>query len=170
MSKTDLSALSVLVVDDNRHMRQLLRGMLRAFGVTDVHEAGGAEQALALLHGVAIDIAIVDHMLSPVDGLFFVRDLRRADHSPNPMLPVIMMTAHATREMVSAARDAGINEFLAKPLAPKPLAQRLWSIVVRPRVFVRTSVYFGPCRRRHMAGEWQGEDRRTGEIELQEAS
>jgi two-component system, chemotaxis family, chemotaxis protein CheY len=170
MSKTDLSALSILVVDDNRHMRQLVRGMLRAFGVTDVHEAGGAAPAIALLHGVPIDIAIVDHMLSPVDGLAFVRDLRRADDSPNPMLPVIMMTAHATREMVGAARDAGVNEFLAKPLAPKPLAQRLWSIIARPRVFVRTGVYFGPCRRRHIAGEWQGEDRRAGELELQEAS
>jgi two-component system, chemotaxis family, chemotaxis protein CheY len=170
MSTTDLSALTVLVVDDNRHMRQLVRGMLRAFGVTDVHEAGGAAQAFAVLHGVPIDIAIVDHMLSPVDGLAFVRELRCADDSPNPMLPVIIMTAHATREMVSTARDAGINEFLAKPVAPKPLAQRLWSIIARPRVFVRTSVYFGPCRRRHAPGEWQGDNRRTSELELREAS
>jgi two-component system, chemotaxis family, chemotaxis protein CheY len=161
MSKTDLSVLAVLVLDDNKHMRRLIRSMLRAFGVIDVHEATGAAHAMALLHGVPFDVAIIDQMLLPTDGLDFVRRLRSAEDSPNPLLPAIMMTAHATREVVSAARDAGVNEFLAKPVAPKALAQRLWSIIMRPRPFVRTSVYFGPCRRRHMPDGWDGADRRA---------
>jgi len=168
MSRTDLSALTVLVVDDNRHMRALIRGMLRAFTVTEVLEATGSEQAEGLLYGTGIDIVILDQLIKPIDGVSFTRQLRQATDNPNRMIPIVMMTAHATREMVITARDAGVTEFMAKPVAPKPLAMRLWSIIAKPRPFVRTGSFFGPCRRRHLDTGWQGEDRR--QIELKEAS
>lgn len=167
MSRTDLSALTVLVVDDNRHMRMLIRGMLRAFGVTEVLEAAGSEQAHGLLYGTGIDIVILDQLIAPLDGVSFTRQLRQDEDSPNRMIPIVMMTAHATREMVTAARDAGVTEFMAKPVAPKALALRLWSIIAKPRPFVRAGRYFGPCRRRH-AETWAGLERRHAD--LKEAS
>jgi len=145
---TDLSALSVLVVDDSRHMRQLVRLMLRVFGIAQVHEAAHAEVAVGHLREVPTDIVIADLFMQP-DGLEFVRQLRDADNSPCPMVPVIMMTCHATRGVVSRARDAGVNEFLAKPISAKSLALRMLAVIARPRPFVRTASYFGPCRRRH---------------------
>jgi two-component system, chemotaxis family, chemotaxis protein CheY len=169
MSRTDLSALTVLVVDDSRHMRTLIRSMLRAFSVTETLEAGGSEQAQGLLYGTGIDIVILDQFIAPADGLTFVRQLRQAEDNPNRLIPVIMMTAHATRETVTSARDAGVTEVLAKPVAAKPLALRLWSIIAKPRPFVRTgSGYFGPCRRRHLDSDWQGGERR--QLDTMEAS
>jgi two-component system, chemotaxis family, chemotaxis protein CheY len=163
MSRTNLSALTVLVVDDNRHMRMLIRSMLRAFDITEVIEAWSSDQAEGLLHGAGIDIMLLDQQIGPLDGLTFTRALRLAEGNPNRMIPIVMMTAHATREMVTAARDAGVTEFLAKPVAPKALALRLWSIITKPRPFVRAGAFFGPCRRRH-AETWQGEERRLAEM------
>jgi len=145
---SDLSALSILVIDDSRNMRSLIRVMLRAFGIVKVTEAVSAEAALAMLNGgTDFDIILTDLEMEPIDGLEFVRRLRRAG-SPCPLVPVIMMAGSATRDTVATARDDGVTEFLAKPIAPKALALRIWSIIARPRPFVRTAAFFGPCRRR----------------------
>lgn len=157
----DLSALSLMVVDDNRHMRALVRAMLRGFGIRNVLEAASAEQATICMHSGPLDIAIVDHLMPPQNGLEFVRWIRRSEASPYPMLPVIMMTGSSTRSTVAAARDAGVNEFVAKPVAAKALASRLWSVIARPRHFVQCADYFGPCRRRHTSGDGAGAKRRT---------
>jgi two-component system chemotaxis response regulator CheY len=61
---------------------------------------------------------------------------------------------------VLAARDAGANEFMAKPFSVKGVAKRLEEVIRRPRPFIRSSVYFGPDRRRKIE-EFTGEERRT---------
>lgn len=160
MSSTDLSALTILVASDNRNMRGLIRGMLRAFGMNSVLESASGDHALGQMYGNQVDVVILDQLGAPERSLAFIRRLRQGDDSPAPIVPLIMMTGHATREMVTAARDAGVTEFLAKPVAPKALAMRLWSIIAKPRPFVRTGSYFGPCRRRHGAGGWLGGERR----------
>ena len=67
---------------------------------------------------------------------------------------------------VIEARDAGVTEFLAKPISPKSLYTRVHSIVTRPREFVRTKSYFGPDRRRHDL-DFTGENRRQEDAELE---
>jgi hypothetical protein len=62
---------------------------------------------------------------------------------------------------VRLARDAGVNEFLAKPVSVKAILTRLISVIEHPRPFVRTKTYFGPCRRRRVDDEYRGPERRA---------
>jgi hypothetical protein len=60
------------------------------------------------------------------------------------------------------ARDSGITEFLAKPIAAKALCERILSVVLSPRPFVQTKSYFGPDRRRNVVSNYAGPERRKG--------
>jgi DNA-binding response OmpR family regulator len=73
-----------------------------------------------------------------------------------------MLTGHTERTRVTAARDAGITEFLAKPVSAKRLYQRVFSIVAHPRPFIKTATYFGPDRRRSTSANYSGPERRKG--------
>ena len=75
-----------------------------------------------------------------------------------------MLTGHTSVDHVQAARDAGVNEFLAKPVSSKAILSRLVAVIEHPRPFVRTKVYFGPCRRRRREGDYHGPERRLAEI------
>jgi hypothetical protein len=63
---------------------------------------------------------------------------------------------------VVSARDAGVTEFLAKPISAKALYQRILNVVANPRPFIRTKTYFGPDRRRNVNPNYVGPERRKG--------
>ena len=141
-------ALRLLVVDDNRHMRAIVLDLAQAIGLRDVRQAGDGGEALALLKEESCDIALVDLNMAPVDGVAFTREVRNGPSSPDVYMPVIMMTGHVERVRVEEARDAGVNEFILKPLTPAALVGRMEAVIQRPRPFVRAAAYFGPDRRR----------------------
>ena len=152
--------LKILVVDDNAHMRKLVSTILQAFGVSQIFEAESGERAWVVLREVNPDICVLDWMMEGMSGLDLVRKLRADPASPNPFVPVIMLTGYTQMEQVRQARDAGINEFIAKPVSVKTMMQRLISVIESPRPFARTKSYFGPCRRRRGADEYRGPERR----------
>ena len=86
--------------------------------------------------------------------------IRQPDTSTNPSVPIIRVTGHAERRKVMEARDAGVTEFLVKPISAKGLYQRIASVVMVPRPFIKTSTYFGPCRRRTPNPNFGGIERR----------
>ncbi len=149
MTRLALDRLNFLVVDDNRHTLKLVSGMLRGLGVRNIFLATDAPEAFAEMQANPIDVAIVDWEMKPMNGVEFVKTVRTAEDSPNPFLPIIMLTANTQTKHVKAARDAGAHEYLAKPVSPKGLLQRIRSIIEHVRPFVRTKTYFGPDRRRH---------------------
>jgi DNA-binding response OmpR family regulator len=73
-----------------------------------------------------------------------------------------MLTAHSDKRRVTMARDAGVTEFLAKPVSAKALYQRVMNCVANPRPFIKTRNYFGPDRRRSPTSSYIGPERRTG--------
>lgn len=152
--------LKVLLVDDNPHMTLLLAEILRAIGVRDVLTAADGTEALRLMREHEIDLVFTDLNMTPMDGIDFVRQLRNSPDSPNPLAPVVMITGHSTRSRVEAARDAGVNEFLAKPITPRGVLDRVQRIVQRPQPFIRSDGYFGPDRRRRQDPDYAGPKRR----------
>ena len=142
--------LKLLIVDDNQYMRTIVREILRGGGINQIQEAkDGAESFEALTHFPA-DIAIVDFNMAPMDGIDFTRMLRTAKDSRNPLLPVIMVTGHSERSRVEEARDAGVNEFIVKPLTATALLARINSVVMNPRNYVKSRNFTGPERRRRV--------------------
>ena len=154
--------LRVLVVDDNQHMRTLVSAILQAFGVATVLEAASGEDAWKILAENRCDLIFVDWVMDGMSGLDLSVKIRTAADSPNQFVPIVMITGHTSPERVHAARDAGVNEFLAKPVSSKSIMARVISVIENPRPFVRTKAYFGPCRRRRRM-EHQGPERRHEE-------
>jgi two-component system, chemotaxis family, chemotaxis protein CheY len=161
--------LKVMVVDDNPHMRKLVVTILLAFGVVHVFEASDGDQAWKMLREANPDVMFMDWMLEGLSGLDLVKKVRTSSQTPNPFVPIIMLTGHTQAEHVRKARDAGTNEFLAKPVSVKAIMMRLVAVIEDPRPFVRTKGYFGPCRRRHENEEYRGPERRSSLDESMDA-
>jgi len=162
MIRIDFNRLRFLVVDDNAHMRRILRTLLHSFGTREVYEAeDGASGLEAFMHFIP-DIVILDWVMPIFDGLELTQMIRQPGANANPYVAIIMLTGHSEKKRVMAARDAGVTEFLAKPISAKALYQRILSIVVNPRPFVRTRSYFGPDRRRNTNVNYVGPERRKG--------
>ena len=149
MIRIDFNKLRFLVIDDNAHMRRILRTLLHGFGARDVYEAeDGAAGLEAFTHFVP-DIVITDWAMPIFDGLELTQMIRQPGANANPYAPIIMLTGHSEKKRVVAARDAGVTEFMAKPISAKALYQRILNVVANPRPFIRTKTYFGPDRRRN---------------------
>jgi DNA-binding response OmpR family regulator len=148
------------MVEDNSHMRSLIRHMLTALNVQSVSEAANGDDALAILRHERPHLVICDWDMESVDGLTFVRTLRRAKETALAVMPVLMLTSFSEREKVCLARDAGANDFLTKPVSINGLYQRIHTIMTKPRPFLHCPTYFGPDRRRR-AMEHGGPERRT---------
>lgn len=158
---SDFSRLRVLIVDDNHHMINIVKTILRGFGIKDFLEARDAAEAFDLFRGTAVDFIVLDFAMNILDGTDFVRLVRTGSDSPNPYVPIIMLTAYSERSRVLAARDAGVTEFCCKPVTPVELYKKVAAIVNSPRPFVRSNVYVGPDRRRHKDDNYKGDDRRA---------
>jgi len=165
MSDYNLSRLNFLIVDDNKHMRALVKSILHALGVKNVLEASDGADAFKELRHFPADVIICDWNMSPLDGLDFVRMVRTGSDSPNPFVPIIMLTGHTEMNRVMEARDSGVHEFLAKPISAKKLYSRIRSIIENPRPFVRAGLYFGPDRRRKTNPNYNGPERRKADMD-----
>lgn len=165
MSGGAFDHLKALVVEDNQHMRTLLRSLLNALGIGAVFEAANGEDAFALLRDKRPDLILSDLSMKPMDGIDFARQVRLSKNSPNPYIPIIMVTGHTERHRIEAARDAGVTEVLAKPITASHLLHRIGEIVDRPRPFAKGANYFGPDRRRHAIPNYAGPFRRREDFE-----
>jgi CheY-like chemotaxis protein len=165
MSGSALAQLKILIVEDNQHMRSLLRALLNSAGIREISEANNGSTALTVLREKKCDLVLSDLAMKPMDGLEFSRTVRTAENSPNPFVPIIMITGHTEKHQVEAARDAGVTEFLIKPITAHSLFSRIAEIVERPRAFVRCETYFGPDRRRRSIDSYTGPWRRHDDFQ-----
>ncbi|WP_044561207.1 response regulator [Azospirillum sp. B4] len=145
--------LTALVIDDQPLIHQLVRPMLRSAGPVNVLRAMDAREAFDILSGTQVDLALIDYLMLPVDGIKLARRIRMAEGMPSPTLPIIMMTGDATQNTLSAALAAGINGFLCKPFSTKKLISQVERLLSDPVPFVRTPSYFGPDRAEMMRRE-----------------
>ncbi|MBB5746130.1 CheY-like chemotaxis protein [Brevundimonas variabilis] len=141
-------------------MRAITSAILKAAGIRKILEVADGSSALAALRQHPIDIAIVDFNMSPMDGVAFTRLVRNSPESPNTYLPIIMMTGHSEKNRVLEARDAGVTEFMVKPITAKAVFDRIQAVIVRPRPFIKSRTYFGPDRRRSAPPAYDGVKRR----------
>ena len=148
VAEYDIQHLKFLIVDDDSNMRHLVSTILRSLGVKATATADNADKAFGLLFDFEADIIICDLRMDPQDGIEFTRMVRTHDDSPNCYVPIIMLTGHSEKSAVMRAREAGVHEFLAKPVSAKKLYGKIRSIIENPRDFIRTGDYFGPDRRR----------------------
>jgi len=157
------STARVLLVDDNYNMILILMSILASIGIFEVEYCFNGVQALELIRSWVPDLLIVDYNMTPIDGIQLTQIIRHAPDSANPYLPIIMLSGHSERSKVEEARDAGVNEYIIKPVTTAAVINRLRNVITKPRPFVRCDTYVGPDRRRRHDPEFKGPWRRDSD-------
>lgn len=165
-----LHRISVLVVEDSKPMMQITKSLLLTFGIGQVIEASDGKAGFNRYCEHQPDIVLADWMMQPVDGIELTRMIRTDPHSPDPYVPIILMTGFSEKKRVFSARDAGVTEFLVKPFTARDLYKRIAQVIERPRQFVHSEDFFGPDRRRKRSKKdlYQGPYRRQTDVENNE--
>ncbi len=117
----------ILTVEDDERIRTAVKLALEDEGWT-VDEAGSGEEAIDLFHRGSPDVVLIDIMLPGMDGFELCRTLRR--HSD---VPIVMVTARNDTHDVVAGLEAGADDYLTKPFAPKELSARIRALLRRIR-------------------------------------
>jgi two-component system chemotaxis response regulator CheY len=159
MQSYDITNLNILVLEKHILIRNLFTEVFRNFGVPTVQSTPDPEKAWQMFVHFPVDIVFSD-WCQDLDGMEFLRRIRQDEDSPNPFLPVVVITANTEMRHVIQARDSGMTEFLAKPVSAKQIYTRICNIVENHRPFVRAGGFFGPDRRRREGTNQNGPERR----------
>jgi CheY-like chemotaxis protein len=155
----DLKKLKVQIVDPNAFMRGVIADSLRRIQVATIASSPSAMEAFNQGRLFKPDIIVVDWDAGRMSGLEFTREVRRNTTGLARDTPIILLAATIDHEQLMTSRQAGINEFLLKPISAAGLLSRVEEIILRPRRFIDSRGYVGPCRRRRedpdYAGPWR---------------
>ena len=152
---------NALVAHFDPDMRLMLRDLLADCGVRQLRQVRSSSEAFVRLQETPADLLICSH--SPdlgEDGLRLLRRVRREPGSPCPTVPVLVILARASWKLIRSTMAEGADGVLTPPLTRGAVEARLRDLASRPRVFVRTANYVGPCRRRRDPKLWSGPERR----------
>ncbi len=133
-------AAHILVVDDDRRLRELLRRYLMQHGYA-VSLAADVAEARRLLESFAYDLLVLDLMLPDEDGLTLAGELRRRSE-----VPILLLTARGEPEERIAGLEAGADDYVVKPFEPRELLLRIATVLRRTRRRGGGIVRFGPFR------------------------
>lgn len=159
MSNYNLQKLNVLVVEGHQMMRRVMRDVLTTLGVNNVEVVTADELDSPERAQFQPDVIFTDW--SPnCDGLDVIKQIRDKKRQFDRYIPIVMVSAFTELKQVCLARDAGITEFLAKPVSATLIYRRIAAMVENPRDFVETKTFFGPDRRRRQSPPKGGERRK----------
>lgn len=153
-------AIQFLVCDDNMHTRKLVADVLAGAGFEKVQFAADGVELLKLTVEFQPKIVITTSRIPGLSGLDYTRIIRGGyGHVPRS-LSIIVMTDTPTQKFLDASREAGVDEMLVRPFNGAAILARVEAVLLRPRRFVESVSYTGPCRRRRMLEDYAGPLRR----------
>ncbi|GJL53228.1 MAG: chemotaxis protein CheY [Nitrospirales bacterium] len=115
--------MHVLVIDDSKAMRIILRQILESIG-GHVEEAGNGRDGLRTLQSMArVDVVLVDWNMPEMSGLEFLKTMRADSAFPNA--PVMMVTTETEVAQMEKALEAGANEYVMKPFTKDVIREKL---------------------------------------------
>ena len=158
MKNFNLTKVNVLVVERQLFLRQLMREILHALGVAHVSVSYADELFDDTNMEYPPDMIFTDW--SPgLDGIDLIKTIRGNRANLDRYIPVVVVSAFTDLKHVCQARDAGMTEYLAKPVSGEMIYRRICSLVEHPRNFIETEIFFGPDRRRRVLDFGGGEQR-----------
>jgi two-component system chemotaxis response regulator CheY len=113
----------VLIVDDFATMRRVIRSLLQELGYSAMRDAEDGSQAMAMLEQHTFDLVVLDWNMPNTPGIEVLRWVR--SHETLSNLPVLMVTAEATREQILEAAELGVNAYILKPFTAATLKKKL---------------------------------------------
>lgn len=141
-SRLDEETPFILVVDDDRRIRELLKKYLSDNGYR-VAIAESAAEARTRMESLAFDLVVLDVMMPGETGIELTSALRATSD-----IPILLLTARAETEHRIEGLESGADDYLPKPFEPKELLLRIRTILKRvtPPETVPTEIRLGPCR------------------------
>ena len=132
-------AIRVLTVEDDELIRASVKLALEDEGWI-VDEAPTGEDAIAIFQSTPADVVLIDIMLPGIDGFELCRTIRKLSD-----VPIVMVTARVDTHDVVAGLEAGADDYLTKPFAPKELSARIRALLrrVRPSAPGHSKLVFG---------------------------
>jgi two-component system chemotaxis response regulator CheY len=147
--RRDLSDVSFLIVEDNVHMRSILRSILGGFGARYVCEASDGADGLEAVLDRRPDFILCDWVMKPVNGADFIRTLRSDSDPILNTIPVVIVSAHCHRSTIVEAVNVGIHGFIAKPVSPAILYGHIVTVMEKQKLHGRSrGLLFGPAAER----------------------
>ncbi len=142
-----LDSAQVLLMDEQQHVRWLVRDALHAIGFRKVESCGTLAEVKGFLAYHAPDLIIVDIDADRHDTCRTIQKIRNRRLGNDPFVTVIALTWNPERGAVAAALNAGIDDLVAKPISAHFLRDRVVNLIQNRKEFVVTSTYVGPDRR-----------------------
>ena len=119
--------MKILVVDDYKTMLRILTNLLEQLGFNNVLTAENGQEALQKLHSEDVDFVISDWNMEPMTGMELLREIRESDKLKN--LPFIMVSAENKTEIILAAKQAGVSDYIMKPFNTETLQKKMASVL-----------------------------------------
>lgn len=131
--RADASKLHYLIVEDDMFTRNLIKSALQAYGLRNIREASSAVQGFRIIKSEPVDVVLTDYDMVPLSGIDLVRLVRNDPGVPDPQLPIIMISGHAEPAVIREAKDAGVSEYLVRPISAEKIFRRIESVLRRPK-------------------------------------
>lgn len=125
VSDSVYSKLSLLVIDDHRTMLQIIKTLLQQIGFVHIDIAPDGAKGLSLLESKKYDLVISDWNMPVMDGLELLKYVRKSAKPQVKAVPFILLTAESKTENIIAAKQAGVNNYIIKPLTQAVLKQKI---------------------------------------------
>jgi two-component system, chemotaxis family, chemotaxis protein CheY len=154
------AVVQFLVCDENPFTRRLVADVLSGAGFEKVQFARDGIELMKFTPEFQPRIVITTSRVPGISGLEYTRMIRSGYRGVDRTLSIIVMTDTPTTKFIEAAREAGADELLVRPFNGQALLARVEAVLLRPRRFVESLEYVGPCRRRRMIEDYGGPMRR----------
>lgn len=146
-TRLNFSAVNLLLAEQSAYDLEILTQIFFGFGARNYQGATTFEEASGIASRHTLDLVVLELKLKDSDGLDLIRWIRRSSLEQNRAVPMIALSANGASDTVMAARDAGVNYFILKPVTPEGLIDRILRVLADTRPFVETDSYIGPDRR-----------------------
>ncbi len=150
----------IIIADPVAQTRGLVADVLRGGGFQNIMHCRDGRQLIERTEEFAPFIVITTSRLPEISGLEFTRLIRAGYRTVSRNLAIIAMTDTPTKAFLEAARESGVDEMLVRPFTAESVMARINSVIDRPREFIDSISYVGPCRRRKMLEDYNGPMRR----------
>ena len=150
----------IMVADSNPHARRLITEVLRGAGYERIFGASCGLELRKMADETPPKLVITGSRIPGMSGLEYARLVRAGHTQVGRTIGIIVMTDTPTAQFLAAASTSGVDEMLAVPFNAQSILMRVESVLTRPRKFVESHNYSGPCRRRRMLDEYSGPLRR----------
>ncbi|KGE20336.1 response regulator transcription factor [Paenibacillus wynnii] len=132
---------TILVVDDDPHIRELVEVFLKAEGIDEIYGASDGQEALLFLENQAVDMVILDVMMPNMDGWELCLELRKLYD-----IPLLMLTAKGETAQIVKGFELGTDDYIVKPFEPLVLVARVKALLKRYQISAAQSVTIGRLR------------------------